>query len=558
MKKINLFLNWYNEKNPDRKRELDECFLLNAESPIIDSLIVYVSAEDAPEFFKMMSRKNTSADTGKVRIVTAHRRPTYNDFFKQTELYPSDINIIANTDIIIDDASFSDLKQKVWLPSVCLALSRWDLQRNAQGKILLADAKHYYHLDSQDVWVFFGAVPQVVGADFTMGIAGCDNVLADLLWKNNIKAYNVSKTLKTYHLHISSVRNYLDRNNLPIKKLPPPYKLLPIMSMTDLEELKAPAYVLSGAKPKLLHISLGHQKGLWEAMDKVFDCKHFDWQAKPHYHVNQQILELFYSFQPDAVFMQIQGGGIISNDTINRMTARSFTANWTGDVRHPIVPFFYEVAPYTSMTLFTNMTDVQTMRSKGVKNVGYLQVGFDENIYTPIGDKNPKYPQIVFMGNNYTGANSGFPLTRLRQEMAEQLLKRFGDKFRVFGSGWNKMGRFFSLNEREEAIAYRQSKIGINLSHFAYSRYSSDRLFRLMGSGTMCLTHHYPDIEKEFVVGEHLDTWKDLNELIRKIEIYTSNEMIRSKIANNGCKYVHENCTWERRMYQFKKIANLS
>jgi len=78
-----------------------------------------------------------------------------------------------------------------------------------------------------------------------------------------------------------------------------------------------------------------------------------------------------------------------------------------------------------------------------------------------------------------------------------------------------------------------------------------------MGSGAMCLTHHYPEIEKDFVVGKHLDTWDNINDLIRKIEIYTSNEAERSKIARQGCDFVREHCTWEKRMYEFLKIANL-
>ena len=559
MKRINLFLNWYNEKNSQRKKELDECFLINAESKVIDSIIVAISAEDAPAFFELISPENTSADTSKIRIVKAETRPTYNHFFATTQQYPSDINIIANTDIILDDKSFSNLKDRTWLPNSCFALSRWDLRVNAEGKMLLSDAKHYLRSDSQDTWVFFGSVPQVKGADFTLGTAGCDNVISYLLWEAGIKTYNVSKTLKTYHLHLTSLRNYVNRNNIPIIRLKPPYRLLQILSLSDVEELKAPAYTLSGKKPKVLHISLkSDQTGLWRAMDSVFDCKHYDWTKNaPHHQINSEILELFNSFKPDAVFMQIQGGDVISIDTVKKMTAKAFTANWTGDVRDPIPDFYYNFAPHVSMTLFTNTTDVETMKKKGHKNVGYLQVGFDEFIYTPDGDKHHQYPNIVFMGQNYMASNSGFPLTHFRQNMVEDLIKRFKDDFKVYGNGWSKQGRFHFLKENEEAMAYRQAKIGINLSHFAYSRYSSDRIFRIMGSGAMCLTHHYPEIEKDFVVGKHLDTWDNINDLIRKIEIYTSNEAERSKIARQGCDFVREHCTWEKRMYEFLKIANL-
>ena len=78
--------------------------------------------------------------------------------------------------------------------------------------------------------------------------------------------------------------------------------------------------------------------------------------------------------------------------------------------------------------------------------------------------------------------------------------------------------------------------------------YTSDRMFRLMGCGIMCLDYKHKDIEKEFTDGVHLRTWRDLDELERLIGYCLADEKDRIAIAKNGCNLVHEKCTWSERL----------
>lgn len=72
-------------------------------------------------------------------------------------------------------------------------------------------------------------------------------------------------------------------------------------------------------KKRLLHIALGtHNQYWWKALDKEFQCFHFDWtpyQAQPAL-LNQKILEIARVFKPEVVFMQIQGANIIDKQTL--------------------------------------------------------------------------------------------------------------------------------------------------------------------------------------------------------------------------------------------------
>ncbi len=220
--------------------------------------------------------------------------------------------------------------------------------------------------------------------------------------------------------------------------------------------------------------------------------------------------------------------------------------NWTGDVRQN-VDWYVNIGRVIQMTLFTNMVDVETLRSKGI-NADYLQIGFPTGIFKPKGTVKANVPEIIFMAN----CTQGFPLSNFRKEIVEELRKRYGPRFAVYGNAW---GWGYSVpDQQEEAAHYRGCKIAINLSHFNYSRYSSDRIFRLMGAGAFCLSHNYPNIEQEFEVGKHLDVWNDKEELFRKIDYYLENDFERKVIALSGSKHVHKNHTWLNRVFQLEEI----
>lgn len=308
-------------------------------------------------------------------------------------------------------------------------------------------------------------------------------------------------------------------------------------------------------KKKLLHISLGsHNTGMWKAFDNAFETKHFDWTPykNSNFILNQTIIKLFDEFKPDVVFMQIQQGGIVNLDTAKHMTNNSITLNWTGDVRYPIPHWYCELGQHIDMTLFSNMFDVEIFNKAGI-NAGFLQVGFDETIFNPDGRKE-KHPKIIFLGSNYLNV-SEFPLSPLRVDMVHRLVSIYKDKFKVYGHNWDDFGHANTwVDQHKEAELYRSALISINLSHFNYGRYSSDRLLRLMGSGGFCLSHNYKDIEKDFEVGKHLDVWDNVEDLTRKIDFYLNNDKEREKIRKEGCEFVRQNYTWNNVMVELKKI----
>jgi len=180
---IKLFYNHYEDKNSDRKKEIDLCLEKNLANPHMN-----------------------------VEVIRSQNKPTYKFFFdkinESTQL--DDINIICNSDIFFDDTI--KLAEKIEYKQV-FALSRWDWKPNGTSI-------HFNRPDSQDVWIIRGKINNVFG-DFTLGVRGCDNRIAHEFHAAGYMVSNPSKTIKTYHVHNSNIRNYTFNDVVP-----PPYRTI--------------------------------------------------------------------------------------------------------------------------------------------------------------------------------------------------------------------------------------------------------------------------------------------------------------------------------------------
>ncbi|MGV8130701.1 MAG: glycosyltransferase family protein [Candidatus Pacearchaeota archaeon] len=302
---------------------------------------------------------------------------------------------------------------------------------------------------------------------------------------------------------------------------------------------------MTSPRKKLLHIMMGqHNPDLKNGLSQIFDCIHLDWiiYRSNTDQLQKDILKKVNEFSPDVVFMHLQREGVVTIETVTSIRKQGIVVfSWTGDVRYPVPQHYLTLGKHIDATLFSNMNDVEFCNNNGIV-ADFLQVGYDEYNFSPIGYKDENYPEIVFMGSNYPSIN--FPLTKLRSEMVTRLKSEFGNRFGLYGGGWGKLADGSINSYKEEGNVYRSCKIAINLSHFAYKRYSSDRLFRILGCGTFCLSHHYPDMEVDFNVGNDLVVWNDIDDLVEKIKMYLQNNLERKRIANNGYNNVINNFTW--------------
>src|SRR5271167_3528506 len=93
---IRLLYNYYEDKNPGRKKEIDMCLQKNLENPHLNVMVI------------------ESAD-----------KLTYSFFFQKINEVtgPDDINIVANSDIFFDETI---VLASTMPPDAAYVLSRWD------------------------------------------------------------------------------------------------------------------------------------------------------------------------------------------------------------------------------------------------------------------------------------------------------------------------------------------------------------------------------------------------------------------------------------------------
>ena len=198
---FNLFVSYFQSSNPERQKELDRCLEKNLGNPFIKKIYLLI---EEPILIK-----------GAIKItpILIKSRPSYNNMFEiiKQNSGPDDWNIISNSDIFFDESIIFVNKYKSVKP-ICFALCRWEVTGN---NVTFLNRK-----DSQDCWIFKGH-PRAISGDFNLGVAGCDNAIADRFFKAGYDVINPSRTVKTYHVHETQLRTYN-----PDIKVAQPYKLL--------------------------------------------------------------------------------------------------------------------------------------------------------------------------------------------------------------------------------------------------------------------------------------------------------------------------------------------
>jgi len=139
-----------------------------------------------------------------------------------------------------------------------------------------------------------------------------------------------------------------------------------------------------------------------------------------------------------------------------------------------------------------------------------------------------------------------FPLSGFRLDMNNRLKREFPHTYGVYGNCWPNVNGNFNASQAQEAAAYRSVKVAISVSHFEEERYTSDRIFRILGTGVFCLAKSYPGMP--FKDGVHLRTFDNIPQLIELVKRYASDIHMKERelIRQTGHEFVKENYTFDK------------
>jgi hypothetical protein len=197
--KIVLVTQFYIPNDIERYQELKYCVKKNIKNPAIDQIILVID-EEIDDLLIPHSEK--------IKIERMEKRPTYGDLFNiaiESLKGEEGLMIVSNSDIFYYEEDVLKMLNSISF-NESMALSRWEF-------IPGSDPIHHDTWDSQDTWVFKNTI--LPGEyDIKLGIPGCDNRIAFELQEAGYLVKNPSKSIKSYHYHVSKYRTYNDEDRI--------------------------------------------------------------------------------------------------------------------------------------------------------------------------------------------------------------------------------------------------------------------------------------------------------------------------------------------------------
>lgn len=100
---------------------------------------------------------------------------------------------------------------------------------------------------------------------------------------------------------------------------------------------------------------------------------------------------------------------------------------------------------------------------------------------------------------------------------------------------------------------FHLSKINLNMTVKPISEGLPLRIFDILGCGGFLMTNYQPELSDHFEIGEDLEAYSCMEELVDKCAYYLEHEDIRQRIARNGYEKV---CAGHTRLHRIKEMLN--
>lgn len=101
------------------------------------------------------------------------------------------------------------------------------------------------------------------------------------------------------------------------------------------------------------------------------------------------------------------------------------------------------------------------------------------------------------------------------------------------------------------------SHINLNITLPSIETGLPQRILDIMGSGGFVLTNYQQEIEDYFVIGQDIEVFRDVDELLEKVSYYLSHEKERLRIAMNGYQKVRDQFSYTHQLeYILQTVEN--
>jgi len=281
---------------------------------------------------------------------------------------------------------------------------------------------------------------------------------------------------------------------------------------------------------------------------------------------DRQLYNAFHHINPDGIFHIPLATNVRDNYATATMASAADRARFSSDIS-------FIGSLYSEKCLYNQITLPEKMRGyvDGLIEAQLLVYGYNfiEECVTPelIEAFCKVRPELInFPDSMKVDTKAVIAQHIISVKVAEQerlrYLKALSEHFNVdlyTGSDTYSMplihNRGFAKTNTEMPIIFHQSKINLNLTAKSIRSGLSLRIFDVLGCEGFLITNYQAELPEHFNIGEDLEAYTSLDDLMGKCEYYLSHDKERQEIAHNGFEKVKKYHTYDIRLTQMLEIA---
>lgn len=281
---------------------------------------------------------------------------------------------------------------------------------------------------------------------------------------------------------------------------------------------------------------------------------------------DRQLYNDFHHINPDGIFHIPLATNVRDNYATAAMASSADRARFSSDIS-------FIGSLYSEKCLYNQITLPEKMRGyvDGLIEAQLLVYGYNfiEECVTPelIEAFCKVRPELInFPDSMKVDTKAVIAQHIISVKVAEQerlrYLKVLSEHYNVdlyTGSDTSSMplihNRGFAKTNTEMPIIFHQSKINLNLTAKSIRSGLSLRIFDVLGCEGFLITNYQAELPEHFNIGEDLEAYTSLDDLMGKCEYYLSHDKERREIAHNGFEKVKKYHTYDIRLTQMLEIA---
>lgn len=281
---------------------------------------------------------------------------------------------------------------------------------------------------------------------------------------------------------------------------------------------------------------------------------------------DRQLYNDFHHINPDGIFHIPLATNVRDNYATATMASAADRTRFSSDIS-------FIGSLYSEKCLYNQITLPEKMRGyvDGLIEAQLLVYGYNfiEECVTPelIEAFCKVRPELInFPDSMKVDTKAVIAQHIISVKVAEQerlrYLKVLSEHFNVdlyTGSDTSSMplihNRGFAKTNTEMPIIFHQSKINLNLTAKSIRSGLSLRIFDVLGCEGFLITNYQTELPEHFNIGEDLEAYTSLDDLMGKCEYYLSHDKKRQEIAHNGFEKVKKYHTYDIRLTQMLEIA---